>query len=243
MAYLVAGRWPRSTGDAGFHLFASAARLRLIGMADHMTPQYVEFDWGWARMESRRNLPHVIQQGVIYYITMRLADSVPQAMLRQWARELEAWDRANPPPHTEAQREQYAELGYRRRERWLDRGEGCCVLRNRATRAEVEFCLGYGDGEGYWLGDFVIMPNHLHALLLLGGEESPKRTVGQWRSVSTHKVNRLLGRSGTLWQVEPFDHAIRDEMQLQRVRRYIRENGARLPCEWYTYSCGSLFGE
>src|SRR5688572_23192178 len=38
-----------------------------------------------------RNLPHWRQEGVTYFVTFRLADSIPQDVRRQWEYEQAAW--------------------------------------------------------------------------------------------------------------------------------------------------------
>jgi len=51
---------------------------------------------------ARRRLPHWRQIGAAYFITFRLADSVPQALLRQWRDERTIWLRWHPLPwHTD----------------------------------------------------------------------------------------------------------------------------------------------
>jgi replication-associated recombination protein RarA len=45
-----------------------------------------------------------------------------------------------------------------------------------------------------------------------------------WKSTTAHRVNKLLGRSGTFWQKESFDHIVRSAEQAQKFRNYIQEN-------------------
>jgi len=49
------------------------------------------------------NLPHWRQDGVRYFVTFRLADSIPQDKLRQWQHEKDLWLKRNPPPRTAEQ--------------------------------------------------------------------------------------------------------------------------------------------
>jgi hypothetical protein len=58
---------------------------------------------------TKAHLPHWRQEGVTYFITFRLADSLPKAKLEQWKTEREAWLTQNPPPHDEAQKSEYFE--------------------------------------------------------------------------------------------------------------------------------------
>jgi hypothetical protein len=48
------------------------------------------------------------------------------------------------------------------------------------------------------------------------------------KSFSTRRIHRILNKSGQpLWQRNYYDHIIRDESDLQRVREYIQANPAR----------------
>ena len=83
------------------------------------------------------------------------------------------------------------------------------------------------------LDEFVIMPNHVHGIISLRGAASSAPTLGRvvraFKSVSAIAANKALGRSGQpFWQHNYYEHVIRDEEELNAVRRYIREN----PLKW-----------
>ncbi|MGA2499614.1 MAG: hypothetical protein ABSH20_17900 [Tepidisphaeraceae bacterium] len=40
--------------------------------------------------------------------------------------------------------------------------------------------------------------------------------TGIWKATSARRINRLLSRTGRLWQDESFDHVVRDEAALWR---------------------------
>jgi putative transposase len=44
------------------------------------------------------------------------------------------------------------------------------------------------------------------------------------RQHTAFEANKVLGRNGRFWQPESHDHVVRDEQELQRIRRYILEN-------------------
>jgi putative transposase len=85
--------------------------------------------------------------------------------------------------------------------------------------------------DGITLDHFVIMPNHLHALLALGDRAAPlPRVIGTFKSLSTKSVNRSKGTPGAaLWQRSYHDHVVRDEADLARIREYIANN----PLKWH----------
>jgi hypothetical protein len=51
--------------------------------------------------------------------------------------------------------------------------------------------------------------------------------VGAIKGASVHSVNKLLDRSGQIWQDESFDHVLRHAESLEAKIRYVRENPVR----------------
>jgi putative transposase len=67
---------------------------------------------------------------------------------------------------------------------------------------------------------FLLMPDHLHALLSFGPDESMSGVVGDWKHFQTRKHN-------IIWQEGYFDHRLRDDErgeQLSEKINYIRQN-------------------
>ena len=94
------------------------------------------------------------------------------------------------------------------------------------------------------LDAFVVMPNHVHGVVVITDRpgratgRSPlqfgpaKRSVGAFvggfKSVVTKRINETRGAPGTpVWQRNYFEHVIRDEDSLNRIRQYINDNPAR----------------
>lgn len=94
--------------------------------------------------------------------------------------------------------------------------------------------------------EFVIMPNHLHGILILNDStvETTRRGVSTWKpntlgsiinqfkSKCTKRI-RAMGYQDFAWQPRYYDHIIRDERSLTKIRRYIRENPANWACDQY----------
>ncbi len=170
------------------------------------------------------NLPHWRQEGVTYFVTFRLADSMPQEKLRQWEEERKAWQEKHPEPHDEETRREYYRLFPKRFQEWLDAGYGECILARPEFKALVENALRHFDGERYLLDEYVVMPNHVHVLVTPLANHELSDTLHSWKSYTAHEINKALGRSGTVWQKESFDHIIRSPAQMERIRQYIRDN-------------------
>ena len=83
------------------------------------------------------------------------------------------------------------------------------------------------------LDAWVVMPNHLHGIVALhavAGERPHDLSaiVGRFKAVSARAINRRLGREGEpLWHRSFYDHIIRNDADLDRVRAYIAANPAR----------------
>jgi putative transposase len=116
------------------------------------------------------------------------------------------------------------------------------ALRQRFARAELD--------------EFVVMPNHLHGLIILqsGGTGTasavplrhqdiltPERSFGQpkagelptiirsLKSKATRRINDLRGTVGAaMWQRGYDEHVVRNVEELEHLRRYILEN----PLKW-----------
>ena len=75
----------------------------------------------------------------------------------------------------------------------------------------------------YDLGAYVIMPNHVHLLIL--PKISPSRLLQSLKGSTGREANRILGRTGELfWQPESYDHWVRDQAEWERIAAYIEEN-------------------
>jgi type I restriction enzyme R subunit len=108
----------------------------------------------------------------------------------------------------------------------LDAGHGECLMKLSHIRSLVAEAFHYFDAKRYALGDYVIMPNHVHLLAWFPevSEVSMKKQCASWKRVSSLAINRALGRKGHFWQGESYDHIVRSEAQFEHFRTYIAEN-------------------
>lgn len=104
---------------------------------------------------------------------------------------------------------------------------------------------------------FIVMPNHIHGLIEITNER-PENSVGaqhaapvpaaplhysrrnvqpgslgaivrSFKAASARRINFSSGTPGaTIWQRNYYEHVVRDESELQRVREYIVNN----PAQW-----------
>ena len=191
--------------------------------------------------------PHWSQAGAIAFITFRTADSIPKEVLQRWEREKQDWvTRAVGrtcehwsevvPTLDSGQRHAFAKRFERCREDFLDTCQGACVLRRPKLAKLVADTLLHFDSQRYWMGDFVVMPNHVHLLAAFPTPEMMKTQCDSWLHFSARRINQALGQKGKFWQQEPFDHLPRSPEQYDYLRKYIAENGPKAklsPGEYY----------
>ncbi len=138
-------------------------------------------------------------------MTFRLADSVPPALRAGIA----ALDE---------------ETRRRSIERLIDAGYGSCLLRQPPYAEIVSRALSYFDGTRYRLIAWVVMPNHVHALIEQI-EGWPLAAVVQcWKSFSARQIGRAKGTKGKIWAADYFDRFIRDAPHFSSAVAYIEEN-------------------
>lgn len=104
------------------------------------------------------------------------------------------------------------------------------------------------------LGEFCIMPNHFHGILVIDGvgavratavgavrepplhqNEPPQpikplgRLIGAFKTVSTKQINLLRNTPGDIvWQRNYYEHIVRSEGDMRRIAAYIQQN----PMNW-----------
>ena len=180
-------------------------------------------------------LPHWQQAGAVYFLTFRLYDSLPSHLLTQWECDRKIWLRTHPQPWTKEIERKYHERFSQDIEEWLDAGHGACLLRRRDCAEIVAKTLHYFEAVRVTMISFVVMPNHLHTLFVQNPEWPLERLLLSWKRFSAREINKLVQRSGPLWQRDYFDRLVRDEKHFANCVRYIRRNPekARLTREHY----------
>jgi putative transposase len=169
-------------------------------------------------------LPHWQQKGATYFITFRLGDSIPTHLRTQWEEERATWLRFHPEPWDPDTEQEYHKRFTGAIERWLDAGHGSCVLWQNDCARIVDDALRHFDGDRLALVSSVVMPNHVHALLIQNPIHPLEALLQSWKTFTSRSINRLHGRSGTLWQRSYFDRLVRDEQHFGNCVRYIRRN-------------------
>ncbi|MBZ0304818.1 MAG: transposase [Anaerolineae bacterium] len=80
------------------------------------------------------------------------------------------------------------------------------------------------------LDEYIIMPNHFHGILVLG-DKSPaglSKIIQGFKTFSAKRINQIRKLRGIpVWQRNFYEHVIRNEQDLSRIREYIINNPAK----------------
>lgn len=207
----------------------------------------------WQTPSYRRNLPHLRITGATYFVTFRLADSIPKIIAEKWEKERSDWLQAHGINQRSVEKnlERWSDIYFaiptnerhafeREQQRRffieLDKFHGSCLLEQAQAHKIVAESLEFFHGQRIWSGDYVVVPNHVHILV----QPFPGVELEEWlysikrftsakicKNISL-KANKMM-RQGHLWQLESFDHIVRSREELGRIRRYIANNPAKLP--------------
>ena len=191
--------------------------------AGDVTP-FQPFDPHRPAVITHRRLPHWTQAGATYFVTFRLADSLPKRFEQDVLREQEEWLKQHGQGLSPERARELRQFFREKLESELDRGHGGCALKELAVANLVEGALRHFDGERYWLGSYVVMPNHVHVLVRPLMDHSLSSILHSWKSFTAHEIAKRPGAREIFWQDESFDHIVRDEAELEKYARYIEEN-------------------
>jgi REP element-mobilizing transposase RayT len=182
--------------------------------------------FGEVKIRNRGRLPHWEREGGTYFVTFRLADSLPRtvvAKIVERQRVLASAKRSGL-KLLPFQRVLIADYSPTKIERYLDSGTGACYLRDARIAELVAQALRFWDGQGYRLAAWCLMPNHVHVVFrLLPGQEL-SNLLRSWKSYTARMANRVLGRTGDFWQREYYDRLIRDGNELDCAIQYVMQN-------------------
>ncbi len=113
-------------------------------------------------------LPHWSQKNSWYFVTFRLADSIPKEKIELLKNEREIWfkkhSNKDKKDFTKEESKEYYSLFSQRVENWLNAGYGSCIFKDEKYAKIVGNALLYFNNKRYELDEWVVMPNHVHIL-------------------------------------------------------------------------------
>lgn len=189
-------------------------------------------------IRTRGYLPHWESESATYFVTFRLADSLPRELMDSLNKQRTILARARIAGScTEADRARIAELRelMRRAERCLDRGLGQSHMQDSRVATIVGDAIQEFQGTRYELIAWCVMPNHVHAVFSPIKGHTLAGIMHSWKSYSAQKANGILNRSGRFWQREYFDHLVRNEASLAKIAKYVLDNPEKAGLKNWTW--------
>lgn len=182
----------------------------------------------------RRRLPHIQPEGATFFVTFRLAGSLPAEVVEKLMQDRERIDRELEKIKDARERAERAYLESRRLfGKWdneLDKSTtDVRYLSNPRVADMVAESLHFRDGKVFDLIAFCIMTNHGHVVFTPLEENrdryySLSKIMHSFKRHTAHEANLILGRSGAFWQHENYDHYVRDDAELERIVKYVLHN-------------------
>lgn len=190
-----------------------------------------------------RKLPHFQPAEATFFMTFRLAGSMPTDVIRRLRENYELVEKGILEQKDLTDKER-RELIYAEQKRlfaatddFLDTNpNGPYWLREKEVAEIVAEAIHFRDGKQYDLHTFTIMPNHVHMMMtLLPNSLVLFKVMQHLKKNAAIKSNKVLGRTGLeFWEEESYDHIVRDEAEFYRILNYILRNPikAGLVKEW-----------
>ncbi|MGA9364867.1 MAG: transposase [Bacteroidota bacterium] len=177
----------------------------------------------------RRNLPHYQPPGATYFVTFRLAGSLPQEVVARLKEERAKAERLLVDTGGREEKDKINELRKRyfvRFDKLLDAArQGPWWLQNAEVAKVVSDAIHFRDGREYDLLAYCIMPNHVHLVMALERNGiSLYKVLQSLKRFTAREANKILSRAGAFWQHESYDHVVRDGKELVRVIAYVLSN-------------------
>jgi REP element-mobilizing transposase RayT len=162
----------------------------------------------------RRRLPHLIPYGGTFFVTFRLADSMPKAALEVIRQRRISKERVD------------HRLTFNEYDDLLDHDTSRNhLLKDSRVAAIVKDAIHFHERISYDLWCYCLMSNHVHMVLThREGAKPLNRVLGSIKQHTARRANRLLNRSGNFWQEENYDHLVRDEYELNGAIAYVVNN-------------------
>jgi len=117
---------------------------------------------------------------------------------------------------------------------------------NKAADIGMDAILFGRKQQWYYLLAFVIMPDHLH-LVIIPKDKNISECMKSIKGFTAKKINEVLGREGAIWQSGFYDYILNSEDMILTRIRYIEENPVRkglvINPEEYKYSSSGYRGK
>jgi putative transposase len=120
----------------------------------------------------------------------------------------------------------------------------CLLQSERMAKLFIDVLFHYQNLSKYRLHEFVVMPNHFHAVLTPLSPMTLEKAVQFIKGGLSFRARKELSLSGEIWQTSFYDRRVRDAIEYACFRHYIHMNPVRrglVPApEEFPYSSANL---
>ena len=195
-------------------------------------------------------LPHIAPIGAEFFITFRLADSLPVSIVQLLKDEMDfsikKLKKEKPKNFKYLINQLKHDFSFKY-DNYLDhKPYGNCYLENEKIAQLVADRMHKFNGKYYELEAYTIMPNHVHLLIDTSLQVEKEdidiesnyfqldKIMQLIKGGSAFEANKILGRKGTFWMKDSHDHYIRNEKDWENTLEYIINNPveAGLVVDW-----------
>ncbi len=198
----------------------------------------------------RRNLPHIQLAGAEYFVTFRLSGSLPKHVIQELRDKRKKFLKMNEKSlslnHKQKIRHKIERNTFKAYEQLLDNEQtGNTWLKKTEIANIVSEAIHHRDQKEYDLYAYCIMSNHVHIVFRHMINENFQGNSTRFpypvtmilkdlKSYTGLMANRVLGRTGSFWKSESYDHIIQTDQELENTIRYTLNNPvkAKLVSKW-----------
>ncbi len=169
-----------------------------------------------------RKLPHWQPEEDFFFITYRLAGSLPVSTIKALKDDYEI-QKKRPENQMQEQKEMLREMYFESFDDELEKNlNEPHWLKNDRVAETVLNSLLFNNNKHYILWAACLMSNHVHILLLTLPGSPPLNVILQnHKKFTAVRCNKILNRSGQFWAEESFDTLIRNNKHFYRIVNYI----------------------
>lgn len=178
----------------------------------------------------KRNLPHYQPTDATFFVTFRLAGSLPNEAIVRLKEErlqdekllLKIKDEKVRKKNMADQRKRY----FSKFDKMLDSAvNNQSWLNDERVANMIAEAMRFRDGKVYDLLAYCIMPNHAHMVFTVERSGTSLYMVLQsLKAYTAREANKILRQKGIFWQHESYDHVVRDGKELGRIIDYVLHN-------------------
>ncbi len=180
-------------------------------------------------LEYKRNLPHIIPEDGVFFVTFRLNNSLPLHILTKLrsdyqneikeAKETIRSSTILKSCLTEIFDEYFIDF-----DTLLDQYTTAFNLTENKTISQILInAIEFSNNKDYQIIAYCIMPNHVH-LIIFKLKKPLFQIMKVLKGFSAREINKVLNRKGTFWHPESYDNVVRSRNELYNKIMYTLNN-------------------